>query len=71
VQPHRPVLRTQNAADRRGGADLIYFVFDLLHLDGRNLMPLPLADSKAGLAALLAHMEDASRRLMLGRRQHT
>ena len=24
----------QNAADRRGGADLIFFVFDLLYLDG-------------------------------------
>ena len=43
----------QNAADRRGGADLVYFVFDLLHLDGLDLMPLPLADRKAGLAVLL------------------
>ena len=51
----------QNAAERRGGADLVYFVFDLLYLDGRNLMPLPLADRKAGLAALLERREDAIR----------
>ncbi len=47
----------QNAAERQGGADLLYFVFDLLHPDGRNLMPLPLADRKAGLAALLERSE--------------
>jgi bifunctional non-homologous end joining protein LigD len=45
----------QNAAERQGGAGLVYFVFDLLHLDGRNLMPLPLAKRKAPLAALLNH----------------
>lgn len=50
----------QNAAERRGD-DLVYFVFDLLHLDGRNLMPLPLADRKAGLAALLERREDTIR----------
>ena len=33
----------QNATERRRGADLVYFVFDLLYLDGQNLMPLPLA----------------------------
>ena len=49
----------QNAADRRGGAALVYFVFDLLYLDGRNLMPLPLADRKNGLAAVLERREDA------------
>ena len=41
----------QNAAERRGGADLVYFVFDLLYRNGRNLMPLSLADRKAGLDA--------------------
>jgi bifunctional non-homologous end joining protein LigD len=51
----------QNAADRRGVADLVYFVFDLLHLDGLNLMPLPLADRKARLAALLQRTDDAIR----------
>ena len=34
----------QKAAERRGGADLVYFLFDLLHLDGQNLMLMPLAD---------------------------
>jgi ATP-dependent DNA ligase len=51
----------QNAAERRGGAALVYFVFDLLHLDGRNLMPLPLAQRKADLAALLESSGDAVR----------
>jgi ATP-dependent DNA ligase len=53
--------RIQNAAERQGDADLVYFVFDLLHLDGRNLLPLPLAEGKAGLAALLERSEDAIR----------
>ena len=43
----------QNAPERRGGANLVYFVFDLLHLNGRDLMPLSLAQRKAELAALL------------------
>ena len=51
----------QNAAERRAGADLVYFVFDLLYLDGRNLMPLVLADGKASLAALLERREHATR----------
>jgi DNA ligase D-like protein (predicted ligase) len=51
----------QNAAERRGGADLVYFVFDLLYLDGQNLMPLPLTDRKARLAALLKRRDDAIR----------
>ena len=51
----------QNAADRRGGADLVYFVFDLLHLDGLDLMPLPLADRKARLAVLLEQTDAAIR----------
>jgi hypothetical protein len=51
----------QNAADRRGGADLVFFVFDLLHLDGLDLMPLPLADRKARLAALLEQTDAAIR----------
>ena len=51
----------QNAAEQKGGADLVYFVFDLLHLDERNLMPLPLADRKPALAALLERTEGAIR----------
>jgi len=51
----------RNAAERQGGTDLVYFVFDLLHQDGQNLMPLPLADRKARLAALLERRDDAIR----------
>jgi DNA ligase D-like protein (predicted ligase) len=51
----------RNAAERDGGADLVYFVFDLLHLNGRNLMPLPLVQRKADLAALLEGSEGAIR----------
>jgi ATP dependent DNA ligase domain len=51
----------QNAAERRGGANLVYFVFDLLYLDDLNLMPLPLADRKARLATLLERRDDAIR----------
>jgi ATP dependent DNA ligase domain len=39
----------QNAAEWPGGGDLVYFVFDLLHLDGQTLMPLPWTDRKARL----------------------
>ena len=42
----------QNATDTGQGA-LILFLFDLLHLDGENLMALPLVDRKARLASLL------------------
>jgi ATP-dependent DNA ligase len=30
---------------------LVFFLFDLLFLDGENLMPLPLVDRKARLAS--------------------
>jgi ATP-dependent DNA ligase len=42
----------QNASDTGGGA-LIFFLFDLLHLDGENLTALPLIDRKAQLESLL------------------
>jgi bifunctional non-homologous end joining protein LigD len=51
----------QNAADRRGGSDLLYFVFDLLYIDRQDLMPLPLSSLKARLAALLERPADAVR----------
>src|SRR5271156_3780949 len=41
----------QQASDR-GGAGLVYFVFDLLDLDGKDLVALPLLDRKTRLAAL-------------------
>jgi ATP-dependent DNA ligase len=56
-----PPSLIQNVAERRGGAYLVYFRFDPLYLDCRNLLPLPLADRKAGLVALLERREDAIR----------
>src|ERR1700751_3792942 len=46
----------QNATDT-GEGSLIFFLYDLLFLDGENLSALPLVDRKARLASLL---EDAS-----------
>jgi bifunctional non-homologous end joining protein LigD len=37
----------------------VYYAFDLLHLDGADLMRLPLVERKAVLARLLAHAEQA------------
>jgi hypothetical protein len=36
-----------------GGGHLSYFAFDLLHLDGEDIAPLPLTERKVRLAALL------------------
>jgi bifunctional non-homologous end joining protein LigD len=46
----------QNARD---GANVVYFVFDLLALDGEDLAPLPLDQRKARLAALVASARGA------------
>src|SRR3984893_3881670 len=43
----------QNASDAGEGA-LVFFLFDLLFLDGENLIALPLVDRKARLATLLS-----------------
>jgi DNA ligase D-like protein (predicted ligase) len=44
------------AASDAGNADgLVYFIFDLLHLDGEDLSALPLIERKARLAALLSN----------------
>jgi bifunctional non-homologous end joining protein LigD len=43
----------QNAFSGGARPPLAYFVFDLLHLDGHDLAPLPLAERKARLARLL------------------
>src|SRR5690242_17530434 len=43
----------QNATDT-GEGSLVFFLFDLLHLDGENLMDLPLVDRKTRLASLLS-----------------
>jgi ATP-dependent DNA ligase len=42
----------QNASDT-GQGSLVFFVFDLLFLDGEDITGLPLVDRKAGLAKLL------------------
>ena len=42
----------QNATDS-GEGSLVFFLFDLLFLDGENLMALPLVERKARLAPLL------------------
>jgi len=44
----------QAASDSGNAAALGFFLFDLLHLDGEDLCPLPLIERKARLATLLA-----------------
>jgi bifunctional non-homologous end joining protein LigD len=43
----------QNALDAERSERLVYCVFDLLHEDGEDLMPLPLEERKRRLSALL------------------
>jgi DNA ligase D-like protein (predicted ligase) len=43
----------QNASDTGQSGSLVYFLFDLLFLDGENLMDMPLVERKARLKALL------------------
>ena len=43
----------QNALGGAGGGELVYFVFDLLHLDGNDLTGVPLERRKEVLRALL------------------
>src|SRR5215471_14333366 len=45
----------QLASDSGDAATLVFFLFDLLHLDGEELRPRPLSDRKSPLAALLAN----------------
>jgi bifunctional non-homologous end joining protein LigD len=45
----------QLASDAGNAAGLVFFLFDLLHLDGEDLMPRPLIERKARLAALLSN----------------
>src|ERR1051326_6826859 len=44
----------QNAADRRSSGSLVFFLFDLLFLDGEDLRSLPLVERKDRLKTLLA-----------------
>jgi ATP-dependent DNA ligase len=50
----------QNATNT-GEGSLVFFLFDLLFLDGENLMALPLVDRKARLASLLRSAPDTLR----------
>ena len=50
----------QNATDT-GQGSLVFFLFDLLHLDGENLTALPLVDRKTRLASLLKGAPDSLR----------
>ena len=46
--------QTQAASDGSRGVRLVYFAFDLLHLDGRDIASLPLMERKALLEPLVA-----------------
>jgi DNA ligase D-like protein (predicted ligase) len=46
--------QTQAATDGERGVRLVYYAFDLLHLDGRNVSALPLIERKALLEPLIA-----------------
>src|SRR5229473_2222253 len=50
----------QNATDT-GGGSLVYFLFDLLLLNGESLMALPVIERKERLAGLLKDAPDALR----------
>src|SRR6185369_335622 len=47
----------QNALHDRRSSHLIYYAFDLLYLDGRDLTGLPLAERKKLLAKLVPHTD--------------
>ncbi len=46
---------------KRGGRPIIYYVFDLLHLNGRDTLDLPLRQRKQMLETLGAHFSDPLR----------
>ena len=50
----------QNATDT-GGGWLVFFLFDLLFLDGKDLTALPLVERKTRLASLLKRAPDSLR----------
>jgi bifunctional non-homologous end joining protein LigD len=45
----------QLASDSGNAAALVFFLFDLLHLDGEDLRPRPLIERKERLGALLVN----------------
>jgi bifunctional non-homologous end joining protein LigD len=44
----------QNASDTRSSEALVFFLFDLLHLDGEAIAPMPVTERKERLRALLS-----------------
>ncbi len=50
----------QNAFDTRSETNLVYYVFDLLYLDGYDLMKTPLMERKRMLASLLENQENST-----------
>ena len=50
----------QAATDGARGAHLVFYSFDLLHLDGRDTAGLPLADRKALLEPIVADIPAAA-----------
>jgi bifunctional non-homologous end joining protein LigD len=46
----------QAASDSGNAAALVFFLFDLLYLDGEDLCARPLQERKARLAALLSNV---------------
>ncbi|MBP0589469.1 DNA ligase D [Paraburkholderia sp. LEh10] len=52
----------QNAIDGRAAQDIVYFLFDLMYLDGKDLRKVPLWSRRARLAQLL---DDAGEQLRL------
>jgi len=55
-----PFNLIQNATDT-GQGSLVFFLFDILHLDGENLTALPLVERKARLESLLKGASDSLR----------
>jgi bifunctional non-homologous end joining protein LigD len=53
----------QNASDGGNSASLVFYLFDLLYLDGKSLLALPLIERKRQLQTLLSN---ASERLYYG-----
>ena len=45
----------QNASDTRNSEALVFFLFDLLHLDGETIAPMPVTERKEPLRALLSY----------------
>lgn len=64
AQGHTSFQKLQNAIKAKKFDRLVFFVFDLLHIDGRDLRTLPLTERKTELASLMAGLpEDGVLRL--------